>query len=30
VREVHFVDSADGGYALAAIQLKGQIKASKN
>ncbi|EQA63490.1 DUF3095 domain-containing protein [Leptospira alexanderi] len=30
VREVHFVDSADGGYALAAIQLKEQIKASKN
>ncbi|MBM9499314.1 DUF3095 domain-containing protein [Leptospira sp. 201903071] len=26
VREVHFVDSADGGYALAAIQLKEQIR----
>jgi len=25
-REVHFVDGADGGYALAAKQLKGQIK----
>ncbi|AVV50507.1 DUF3095 domain-containing protein [Leptospira santarosai] len=30
VREVHFVDSADGGYALAAIRLKEQIKASRN
>ncbi|WP_061247846.1 DUF3095 domain-containing protein [Leptospira alstonii] len=29
VREVHFVDSADGGYALAAVQLKEQIKASR-
>lgn len=29
VREVHFVDSADGGYALAATQLKEQIKASR-
>jgi len=25
--EVHFVDAADGGYAYAAKQLKGQIKA---
>ncbi|WP_061206359.1 DUF3095 domain-containing protein [Leptospira santarosai] len=30
VREVHFVDSADGGYALAAIRLKEQIKTSRN
>ncbi|EMO59485.1 PF11294 family protein [Leptospira santarosai str. CBC1416] len=30
VREVHFVDSADGGYALAAIRLKEQIKPSRN
>lgn len=29
IREVHFVDSADGGYALAAAQLKEQIKASR-
>ncbi len=27
-REVHFVDSADGGYALAAKQLKAQMKAA--
>ncbi|MDV6234142.1 DUF3095 domain-containing protein [Leptospira ellisii] len=26
VREVHFVDSADGGYALAAIRLKEQMR----
>lgn len=30
VREVHFVDSADGGYALAAVGLKEQIKASRS
>ncbi|RHX82254.1 DUF3095 domain-containing protein [Leptospira yasudae] len=30
VREVHFVDSADGGYALAAVQLKEQIKNSRS
>ncbi|AYV56080.1 DUF3095 domain-containing protein [Leptospira kmetyi] len=30
VREVHFVDSADGGYALAAEGLKEQIKASRS
>jgi hypothetical protein len=26
-RHVHFIDGADGGYALAALQLKGQLQA---
>ena len=26
-REVHFIDGADGGYALAAKMLKGQVGA---
>jgi hypothetical protein len=25
-RHVHFVDGADGGYALAALQLKAQLR----
>ncbi|MCA9695128.1 MAG: DUF3095 domain-containing protein [Myxococcales bacterium] len=28
IREVHFVDAADGGYALAAKQLKSQLRAA--
>jgi Protein of unknown function (DUF3095) len=26
-RHVHFIDGADGGYALAALQLKAQLQA---
>jgi len=26
-RHVHFIDGADGGYALAAVQLKAQLQA---
>jgi hypothetical protein len=26
-RHVHFIDGADGGYALAALQLKSQLQA---
>jgi hypothetical protein len=28
-QHVHFIDGSDGGYAMAAVQLKAQIKASQ-
>jgi hypothetical protein len=29
-RHVHFIDGADGGYALAALQLKAQLQAASS